>query len=185
MSSKISYILVFSIIFGFVTLAMAYLDSIYMNIFELDFRPAVVSTALSASANNKKVGSIEQDSLNSYADSLLQSNNQKMISLQKTLQDSIKKLNDIITKLNEQNQINNNQIAELQKLKKDKLDYEDWKKRTLQLYEIMDSKKVAKIIQNYSDDIARDLIFSMKKKKAAEVLAQYSPDVALKLMKEN
>ena len=59
--------------------------------------------------------------------------------------------------------------------------YLKWKRETVKLYEAMDSKKVAKLISNLSDDIARDLIYSMKKRKAAEVLSNLSPEIAVRL----
>jgi len=59
--------------------------------------------------------------------------------------------------------------------------YLKWKKETVKLYEAMDSKIVAKLILNLSDDTARDLIYSMKKRKAAEVLSNLSPEIAIRL----
>jgi flagellar motility protein MotE (MotC chaperone) len=61
--------------------------------------------------------------------------------------------------------------------------YIKWTKNTAAIYEAMDSKKAAKIIQNYSDNIARDIIYAMKKKKAAEILAELTPEVANKITK--
>lgn len=54
--------------------------------------------------------------------------------------------------------------------------YASWKRTTLSLYENMNPKLVAKVITGFSDDIARDLIYSMKKKKAAEVLSYLTPE---------
>lgn len=61
--------------------------------------------------------------------------------------------------------------------------YIKWTKNTAAIYETMDAKKAAKIIENYSDNIARDIIYAMKKKKAAEILAELSPQVASKITK--
>lgn len=61
--------------------------------------------------------------------------------------------------------------------------YFAWKKQTATLYEMMEPKKAAKIIQNFSDNIARDILYSMKKKKAAEILAQLNPETANRFMK--
>jgi len=61
--------------------------------------------------------------------------------------------------------------------------YHKWKKDTIALYEMMDAKKVAKIIQSFSDNIARDILYSMKKKKAAEILAQFTPEIANRITK--
>jgi len=54
--------------------------------------------------------------------------------------------------------------------------YKSWLKKTVALYEAMDSKKVAKIILTYSDNIAKDIVYAMKKKKAAEILSQLTPE---------
>jgi flagellar motility protein MotE (MotC chaperone) len=54
--------------------------------------------------------------------------------------------------------------------------YKSWLKKTVTLYEAMDSQKAAKIILTYSDNIAKDIVYSMKKKKAAEILSQLSPE---------
>lgn len=59
--------------------------------------------------------------------------------------------------------------------------YKSWVKNTVKLFEAMDSKKAAKIITNYSDNVARDIIYSMKKKKAAEILTQLDPQTVIQL----
>ena len=46
----------------------------------------------------------------------------------------------------------------------------------------MDSKKAAKLIQNYSDNVSRDIIYTMKKKKAAEVLNAMNVETASKIL---
>jgi len=56
--------------------------------------------------------------------------------------------------------------------------YLAWKKQTASLYEMMEPKKAAKILQNFSDNVARDILYSMKKKKAAEILTQLNPETA-------
>ena len=61
--------------------------------------------------------------------------------------------------------------------------YREWTKKTAKLYEIMDPAKAAKIIQGYSDNVARDLIYSMKKNKASEILAAFSPENANRIMR--
>ena len=59
-------------------------------------------------------------------------------------------------------------------LKKDSV-YQIWVRNTVKLYESMDSRKAAKIILGYSDNIARDLLLTMKKKKAADIIAELNP----------
>ena len=72
----------------------------------------------------------------------------------------------------------------IQKAKKDSI-YTSWLKQTVKLYESMDSKKAAKVIQGYSDNIARDILLKMKKKKAAEILAELKPDVVTRIISVN
>ncbi|GAB6281329.1 MAG: hypothetical protein STSR0008_00680 [Ignavibacterium sp.] len=63
--------------------------------------------------------------------------------------------------------------------------YIKWKKSTVKLYELMDPKKAAKIISQYSDNIARDLIYSMNKKKAAQILQYLDTETVIKLTRIN
>jgi flagellar motility protein MotE (MotC chaperone) len=63
--------------------------------------------------------------------------------------------------------------------------YQKWIKKTGKLYESMDAKKAAKIILGYSDNIARDLLLSMRKKKAAEILSEIKPEIASRIISLN
>jgi len=63
--------------------------------------------------------------------------------------------------------------------------YKSWVAETVKLYEVMDSKKAAKVILGYSDNIARDIILKMKKKKAAEILAELKPEVVTRIISVN
>ncbi len=56
-----------------------------------------------------------------------------------------------------------------------------WEKKTAKVYDSMDPKKAAKIIRNYSDNMARDIIYSMKKNKAADVLSELDPAFAARI----
>ena len=64
--------------------------------------------------------------------------------------------------------------------KRDSL-YNDWIKSTVKLYESMDAQQVAKLLQNFSDNEARDILYTMKRKKAAQVMSYLSTEAALKL----
>ena len=75
---------------------------------------------------------------------------------------------------------------ELEKLREalglnNKKEYNDWIASTVKLYESMDAKQAAKIITNYSDNVARDIIYAMKKKKAAEILSNLNSEQIVKL----
>jgi flagellar motility protein MotE (MotC chaperone) len=56
--------------------------------------------------------------------------------------------------------------------------YTKWTKSTASMLEAMDPRRAAKIIQNYSDNIAKDILYTMKKKKAAQILAELNPELA-------
>jgi len=74
-------------------------------------------------------------------------------------------------------------VAEVVETVKRDSAYFEWKKQTASLYEMMEPKKAAKIIQNFSDNVARDILYTMKKKKAAEILAQLNPETANRFTK--
>jgi flagellar motility protein MotE (MotC chaperone) len=76
-------------------------------------------------------------------------------------------------------------VQNLTKLVKTDPSYGKWVKDTGKLYESMDAKKAAKIILGYSDNIARDLLFSMRKKKAAEIVAEFKPEIAARIISVN
>lgn len=69
-------------------------------------------------------------------------------------------------------------ITEVKPPERQDSSYSSWKKQTAALYEMMEAKKAAKIIQNFSDNVARDILYTMKKKKAAEILAELNPETA-------
>jgi len=166
---KLLYISFFLAAFLVTTAAIMYMNGKYNNIFKLDFQPPADSLAKWNKFKKKKMA----DSLKTL----------KIIndSTVKAQQDSIKLA---VNKRPE--------VAEINKpIKKDTLNlttkmfrdttYIKWKKETLRTFDKMDAEKVAKILLNYSDNIARDVFYSMKKNKAAEVLSQLTPEQASKL----
>ncbi len=90
--------------------------------------------------------------------------------------DSLKATKQKVALLAMQNKRKDRKIKDLESRLQQQKDsaYTAWVKSTVKLYESMDSKKAAKLIQNFSDSEARDLIYSMKKKKAAEILSNLS-----------
>jgi hypothetical protein len=62
--------------------------------------------------------------------------------------------------------------------------YKEWKRSTLKIFAKMDAKNITKILENYSDNVVRDLIYEMKDALAAEVLsvmAKTNPERAAKI----
>jgi flagellar motility protein MotE (MotC chaperone) len=97
------------------------------------------------------------------------------------LEDSIVVLQNKIAKLSTEK--TNLEVSNSQTEVKTESDeeYKKWVKETSKFYESMESAKAAKIILNYSDNIAKDILYSMKKKKAAEILAEINPEIAKRI----
>lgn len=75
-----------------------------------------------------------------------------------------------------------NQNQETKQQKQDS-GYQDWLKKVSKLLEQMEPSKASKIIQNYSDNVARDIIYSMNKKSAAKIVSELSPEVAQRIIR--
>lgn len=78
-----------------------------------------------------------------------------------------------------------NDITQTQESKQQKQDstYQNWLKKVSKLLEQMEPAKASKIIQNYSDNVARDIIYSMNKKSAAKIVSELSPEVAQRIIR--
>jgi flagellar motility protein MotE (MotC chaperone) len=118
---------------------------------------------------------IELTIRDSYEDSLASIKSKQIDSnglmLDESILDSIEILKENLRRLERQKE---EQIQEKNALKEEltkKEEYDDWVKRTSSLYEAMEPERVAKIITKYSDNVARDLLYKMKKKKTVEILA--------------
>ncbi len=190
MKDKIIYTGTFILAFVIVTFLMIQLSSKYKNIFALDFTP-VNTEALKAAyiekneLDPKSMVKFKREILDTlkslkeekaYDAVNVQVRDTAMVDSLRILFAEIRKMkSDVKGTDYQKSQVNNNESA------KDSL-YRKWVKDSVKLYEAMDSKKAAKIIQGYSDNIARDIIFSMKKKKAAEIIAEFKPDIANRII---
>jgi flagellar motility protein MotE (MotC chaperone) len=187
MKEKIVYGLIFVFLFAVVSAGMIYFNSIYKNIFAFDFTPRAQENELAkknlAKADSLKTDSLKVDSLKTNVDSTQVKEN---VSTAKTDLVSNQKLE---TKEQKKEEVAVQTpfrvpVDDKIKAKKDSI-YNEWVKQTVKLYESMDSKKAAKVIVNYSDNIARDILLKMKKKKAAEILAELKPDVVTRIISVN
>jgi flagellar motility protein MotE (MotC chaperone) len=198
---KLIYGGIFLLAFLITTGAVYYLNNNYKNIFQLDFTPltgletdSVKTVNVTDVEKQQKIpDQITNDSLKlrevQFSDSTVQDTVKPLKALVENETPKVDNLEDNITVDNKQ--VDNNPI-ELEKnkiLDALKIDtplpsdtnYTNWMKKTAGLFESMDAKKAAKIIERYSDNIARDIIYRMKKKKAAEILAELSPDTASRI----
>lgn len=187
------------ITFILVTGAMYYGASSYKNIFALDFSSVEpdslqTKTEKPAVAENNQT---EQVPVIAKNDSLKNSPVPNRVSPEpadvkisaSTFSDSSKALFEELRKIKElleqKSQTSPVQASAPDLTKKNSMKdsvYNKWIKNSVKLYETMDSKKAAKIIQGYNDNIARDIIFSMKKKKAAEIIAEFKPELVNRII---
>lgn len=191
MKEKIVYGLIFILLFAIVSAGMIYFNSKYKNIFAFDFSPRINEEQFkndlakddSLKADTSKANSLKLDSTKIVTDSSKINNVNKNVVAETSSQlknvSQIKEVNiassDVPFRL---------PTNDKTKAKKDSI-YNEWVKQTVKLYESMDSKKAAKVIVNYSDNIARDILLKMKKKKAAEILAELKPEVVSRIISVN
>jgi flagellar motility protein MotE (MotC chaperone) len=62
-------------------------------------------------------------------------------------------------------------------------EYKDWIQKVTRIYSAMEPRKSAKIIQTYSDNVARDILYNMNKKTAAKVVSEFSPETANRIFR--
>lgn len=199
MKDKLIYVMILLITFILVTGAMYYGASSYKNIFALDFSSVEpdslqTKTEKPAVAENKQT---EQVPVIAKNDSLINSPVPNRVNPEpadvkisaSTFSDSSKALFEELRKIKElleqKSQTEPVQASAPDLTKKNSMKdsvYNKWIKNSVKLYETMDSKKAAKIIQGYNDNIARDIIFSMKKKKAAEIIAEFKPELVNRII---
>jgi flagellar motility protein MotE (MotC chaperone) len=198
---KIIYIVSFLLAFVLVSGMIIYFNSVYSNIFVFEFTP--INSQLSLT-EEKTSDSKQNLSPNDQALPVLktvQDTSKKNVDSLKIKSGSVTpidtaalaKAQNLINEQKKQEKEKNNQLlADSLKLiaenklnaKKDSL-YQIWVRKTVKLYESMDSRKAAKIILGYSDNIARDLLLTMKKKKAADIIAEFKPEVATRIISAN
>lgn len=187
MKSKLIYVLSFVMAFVIVTAAIVYLNSTYQNIFEFDFSPRSVQADSLKQKMPIHVKGLDSQSMDSLmiaqADSLkpLFPIESEMISV---LKDSIEVLHKLLASTIQNHKgitaaLDNQQDFGGQK----DSSYILWLKKTTDLYNAMDAKKAAKIIQNYSDNVARDILYGMKNKNAAAVVAELTPETANRIIR--
>ena len=197
MNNKIIYAVAFLGAFLLTTGAVIYLNNNYKDIFRFNFTPVQKEETVnnnSDAATSQSVLELKDfiqnelknelfDSLRTmYTDRLNDTVYTKVLQ-DSTLIDSLKNIHQVITNLDQQlakqeTDIKTNQENFNKSKKSSDSAYVAWTKQTAKLYEAMDSKRAAKIIQSYSDNVARDILYSMKQKKAAEIMSELNPETA-------
>ncbi len=189
--------LVFIVTFIVVTGALIVLNSMFTNIFKLDFTPVTTKAQVSDSTKTNKPSF---ESLKTENKKTPVQDSVKSASIQPVKEpvkaDTTKQISPApqITQASQTTTVKDSPLLTTQNETPDTTNaamptrfnsttgvdsaYIRWVKATAAMYESMDPKKAARIIQDYSEQVARDIIYKMKKKKAADILAELDPAVA-------
>jgi flagellar motility protein MotE (MotC chaperone) len=195
LQAKIVYIAMFIMAFLFTTAAMYILSNNYKNIFKFDFTPVkdnVVRTKIVKIPGTKvDVGEIKSYLRNQFQkeihDSLsaLKKNKGKDTVLTALIKevDSLKRINKKLDKTQMELAAREKEIQNLKSFQTAKEDsaYIKWKKEMAKVYEQMDPKAAARIIQNMPENSAKDILYSMKSKKAGKIYQELNPEFASRL----
>lgn len=210
MKSGIIYGGVFLFAFVVVTGLIIFFNSTYENIFQFNFAPkSIVNLSDSTKTDSTQTDSLNiaenQDPLTqidstSSQDSVLLSSlasvdtkdsvvtnkienkperkGQDKIDVKQTVNQPKEKsqTNTLTQTLQEDNS------KEKSKIQSQK-EYDEWLKKISGIYSSMEPKKAAKIIQTYSDNIARDILYNMNKKTAAKVVSEFNPETANRIFR--
>jgi hypothetical protein len=193
-------------IFAFVVVTglLIYLNSSYENIFQFNFAPKSL-TQLSDSTKTDSLNVSEDAALTTEPDSTIARDSILLSSLDgiemndsakynKTDSISVKNKSENPTqKGNEKLDIKNpktdvtsipppNDKPVTQNIVQGK-EYTEWITKVTSIYAAMEPKKAAKIIQTYSDNVARDILYNMNKKTAAKVVSELSPETANRIFR--
>lgn len=210
MKSYILNTVPFLFAFIVVTGAIIYLNGQYNNIFQFDFSPRSQATSQLIDSLNTHTSNNPEAKLNSSTgkndslkvDEAIKDSGEVALKTD----DNLIKGEDVKTDLKqiskkeleaqlekkpdpEKDKIEpkfaSNDIIQTQESKQQKQDstYQNWLKKVSKLLEQMEPAKASKIIQNYSDNVARDIIYSMNKKSAAKIVSELSPEVAQRIIR--
>ncbi len=205
MKNIISAVLAFVVAFIAVTGILILANLYYRNIFAFDFRPRPVKKVVKHKVTfcPKDYWRIEKFVRDEFKKELLDTLHTMyfkkkidtvytVIVKDKALLESVNKAMKKILEQDARLKKQEKEIAQLKdELKKEKErqknkkseEYVNWVKNNAKLLSQMDSGMAAKILENYSDNIAQDLIYAMKKKKAAEILSYLPPEKVAKITK--
>lgn len=176
---KIIIIVPFIFAFIFVTGALVYLNTMYNNIFQFDFTPRTENILLTSAdslalKDTLNLKGIQKDTIQAFSDGLKPDTiNQKLNNNQDYL---ATRENPIKEKQPDDKTIAN----DLEKAKKDSA-YTAWLKKTVKLVENLPPAQASKLLKNYSDNQARDIIYAMKQKQAAKIISYLEPEYVHKL----
>lgn len=184
---------VFLFAFVIVTGLLIYMNSTYENIFQFNFAPKSLVIADSLKTDSLKTAlndsTAVKDSVLLSSMSGVEENdslNQNPVENKEVENPEQNKHNEVVDQKNPKtdltsNKQQNNQTT-TQTLPQGK-EYTEWVTKVTSIYSAMEPKKAAKIIQTYSDNVARDILYNMNKKTAAKVVSELSPETANRIFR--
>lgn len=197
MKNTVTYAVVFFIAFAFVSLAMYLSSKAFNNIFMLDFSsPVYVGEKVETGSIDYAVYYptleeakvlVKEEIISEIVFALNERDSNQINTLTEVFQNKIAILEETLNdQLTAKKTLINEKEETIQQLQTenetgDEEAYNTWLKSTVKMYEAMDSKKAAKIIQKYSDNVARDIIYTMNRKKAAQIMSELNPETVIKL----
>jgi flagellar motility protein MotE (MotC chaperone) len=194
LQTKITYLVIFLIAFIMTTAGIVFLNQKYENIFKLDFSPRKVTAAMTKADSLKAkidttklkeewINKVNKEAADSMAAGKGNQNTASIIAERNRQLDSLNKIKSQIAQYEAKLKSKESELQKTSAFVKVKQDsaYVKWKKEMVKTYELMDSKMAAKIIQKLNDNLAKDILFSIKKKKRAEILSEFSPETAVRL----
>lgn len=184
--------------FMIVTGLLIYLNSSYENIFQFNFNPKL-AVQLKDSSNTLSYDSTAFKDSSGVTDSVLFSDI-KEVGGEDSVNTDLKKgtSNTVTESVEEENPnakikdqpvtknqmlLQPNQNGQITENLSNIQEYKDWVQKVTSIYSAMEPKKAAKIIQTYSDNVARDILYNMSKKTAAKVVSELSPETANRIFR--
>ena len=191
MKNKIIAASIYAVTFLVVTVIIAMLNNNYRNIFKFDFSTPVGKDIIHSGVPLQNLAKIKKGIENvvreEYKDSIdvMKIKTEAEIAavqVDPILLDSIKVLKAHLARLEKQKaeQMRKQELEAVQDT--GKVAYDKWLKNAISYYEAMDEDQAAKIITKYSDNVARDIIYNMKKKKAVKILSALKPEIVNRLI---
>ncbi|MDT3695801.1 MAG: hypothetical protein ROY99_05360 [Ignavibacterium sp.] len=191
----------FVFVFVIVTGLLIYLNSSYENIFQFNFGPkqeAQLKDSTFTTQTEPVEDEIPEDS-SAVKDSVLLSGIGEVEKIDSVNTGLKTDSENILSKnANENRAVNNdkgqnysvtgplgqsNENPQTNKDFSNSTEYKDWIQKVTRIYSALEPKKAAKIIQTYSDNVARDILYNMNKKTAAKVVSEFSPETANRIFR--
>jgi flagellar motility protein MotE (MotC chaperone) len=192
--TKITYFVIFLTAFILTTGGVVLLNQRYENIFKLDFSPRKIKQAGSKTDSLKTgidttklkeqwANKVNQGSADSMSAQKGFGSTEAIIAERNRQLDSLNKIKNTLALYEAKLKSKETELQSTTAVAKVKQDsaYVKWKKEMVKTYELMDSKMAAKIIQKLNDNLAKDILFSIKQKKRVQIISEFNPETAIRL----